>query len=276
MSYDFYTTNNFSDATTVGALTMPNVFTQADDIVKVDSSGALILYTPLYVNGPASSVVNQVPTFSDVTGKVIQASSVLIDESGKLTAADLVVGVLAYPSVDGLAGSVLTSDGSGALTLQPLPQHTDSMVYGMLNSVQAAPVVGDHIKFANVMFTNGALVNLDTTTAYSSAANVASMGRFTLTSGHTYKLEAELTNFVFNKHTGSVTLQWYDSDGNSALSQPIVVNGIGGATGAINYGHGHINAFITTVADTRVELRVTAASELVSFNTCYSNAVQFL
>jgi hypothetical protein len=276
MSYDFYTTNNYSDVTTVGGLIMPSVFTQADDIVKVEASGTLVLYTPTYVNGPAVSVVNQVPVFSDTTGKNIITSLATVDDTGKLTAAGLVVGVLSYPAVDSVAGSILTSDGAGNLTLALPSANSQSMVYGMLNASQATPVVGDHVSFAVELFSKGTLVTLDSTTAYTSAPNVDSMGRYTLASGFSYILEAQVTNLVLNKHTGSVTFQWYNSDTSAVLGQPITVNGSGGATGAIKYGFGNIKAFITTTASSRVELRVMSVADVVSFETSYSNVIQFL
>ena len=193
-----------------------------------------------------------------------------------MTASGLAVGALSYPSTDADAGFVLTTDGAGNLTFAEPTANSQSMVYGMLNASQATPIVGDHLKFAVQLYSNGSLISLDSTTAYSKDPNVASMGRYTLASGHSYLLEAQVTNLVLNKHTGTATFQWYNSDDSSALGQPITVNGVGGATGAINYGFGLIKAFITTTASARVELRVTALTDVVSFETSYSNVMHML
>lgn len=276
MSYDFYTVHNYSDATTIGNLNMPNVFTKENDLVKANVNGDLVLYTPTFMNGPAVSVVNQVPVFSDTTGQNVIASTATIDDTGKLSVSSLKVADLSFPIVDGVAGSVLTTDGSGNLALLPSSAHTQSMVYSVQTTKQENLVVGDHIKFENVLYNKGGLITLDVSSPYSSSANADSIGRYKLKSGNTYLLTAQITNLVLNRHDGSVTLQWFDSDSNTGLGQPIKVSGTGGPIGSISACLGQIKAFSSPNVDVRVELRVTALNEVVSFDTSYSDAVQML
>lgn len=276
MSYDFHTVHNYSDATTIGNLNMPNVFTQENDLVKANANGDLVLYTPTFMNGPAESIVNQVPVFSDTTGQNVIASTATIDDTGKLSVSGLKVADLTFPVVDGLAGSVLTTDGAGNLALLPSSASTQSMVYSVQTTKQENLVVGDHIKFENVLYEKGTLVTLDISSPYSSSANTDSIGRYKLKSGSTYQLNAQITNLVLNRHDGYVTLQWFDSDANTALGQPIKVSGTGGPIGDIKAGFGSVKAFSSPTVDVRVELRVTGLNEVISFDTSYSDAVQML
>lgn len=92
----FYDTDNsnfvgLKAAGTVAAdvtFTLPTADGSAGQFLKTDGSGALSFDTPAGagdVQGPASSVDNTVPRFDSTTGKILQTSSVVIDDSNNVT-----------------------------------------------------------------------------------------------------------------------------------------------------------------------------------------------
>lgn len=266
MSYDFYTTDLFTNNATVGQLTMPNTFTQAGDLPIVDASGVLSLTTPLYTTGPNSSAVSQVPVFSDTTGKLLTASTATISNTGLLTVDNLKVGVINYPSVDGTAGSFLTTNGSGTLVFAPSVM--PSLIYASMSVDQNTNLTaGDHLKIDTQSFINGNTITLDTTTAYTNAPNVASVGRFTLSPGSTFLLECIIPRLTLNKHNSTFTIQWFNSDTDTAIDNPLVYTGIG--TNVIYYGHVTLRSVITTTVSSKVECRIVSNSGLTAVNTCY-------
>ena len=104
---------------------------------------------------------------------------------------------------------------------------------------------GDHVKFDTVVTSSGSSVTLDTTTAYTTTGSNASVGRFTLQSGKTYRLSAAIpwTN-------GSILrLQWYDTTKSANISQWLNVE-----TSAANSGNA--GAIFTATVETVAELRV--------------------
>jgi len=222
MSFDFYTTNNYSDATTVGQLKMPSVFTEANDLIKVDGTGQLLLYAPTFTNGPGSSIANHIPTFSDATGKNLQESSASIDNTGLLTVTSLKAANLNYPTADGVYGSVLTTDGAGNLTFMT-DNDVKATTFGIMTTTQTGPIAGDHVKFDTVQFVSGTGVTLDTTTTYTTSPNVASIGRVSLAANQTYKLTANVTQFKLNLHNGNFVIQWYNADTNVGFGTPVTI-----------------------------------------------------
>jgi hypothetical protein len=98
----------------VGSLSYPSVDGMAGQSLVTDGTGKLGFQTISSggdVVGPQSSVSDNLAMFSDASGKSLSDSGV------KVTASGLKVGSLEYPSVDGTPGSVLTTDGSGKLSL---------------------------------------------------------------------------------------------------------------------------------------------------------------
>ena len=86
-----------------------------------------------------------------------------------------------------------------------------------LNTSQGINVAsGDHIKYNQILASRGSGITFDTTTAYSNSNNTDSVGRFTLTSGKTYKITVDsycsLANstslcylLLYNANTGTDT-----------------------------------------------------------------------
>jgi hypothetical protein len=132
----------------------------------------------------------------------------------------------------------------------------------------------DHLKLDTVDVARGGLssgagaasggaVILDTTTTYSNTDGAASLGRFSLKAGKTYKLTCHPGYFLFSGATGVITLQWYDVGGAAAaIGQPLNVYV---ATDASNDGAtGSLVAFFQPGTDTLVEVRIAAVTALTS------------
>jgi hypothetical protein len=103
----------------------------------------------------------------------------------------------------------------------------------------------DHIKFDTVLDSSGSLVTLDTSTAYTNGDGVASIGRLTLTSGHSYRLQ-------YLVHAVSQVDFSIMGFANADTGAPI------GPAGVINNAQYHppIEAIFTPASNTRVEVRV--------------------
>ena len=137
-------------AATIGALNYATIDGAAGNHMITDGAGNLSLAPPVIdgdVFGPSSSTDNHIARFSGTTGKLIQDGSVaILSDSGALSGLTaLTVGALAYPIVDATAGFVVTTNGSGVLSLQP-------------NAGGSGDVVGP------ASATNNALATFNTTT----------------------------------------------------------------------------------------------------------------
>ena len=131
---------------------------------------------------------------------------------------------------------------------------------------------GDHIKFNSVVNGSGTDITLDTSTTYTSTAGVASIGRFTLKAGKTYKLYATVQG---NGATGvNATFVWYNSTANAAVSGSRAYP----LSPAFSGGNGPVpeaTAFITTQVDTLVELRINSVTDLNTIEGADSNDATF-
>lgn len=145
-----------------------------------------------------------------------------------------------------------------------------SIMHGYLFTTQNTNIAtGDHIKFDNSAFTRSTAITLDSTSTYTTSANVASRGRITLAAGKTYKLTGITCTANFSSTSGYLGLKWYNSDANTPLG---TVNTWWG--GGFNYtSGGAVVAYITTTVTTRVELRVNSVSNLTQlYGTGDSNS----
>lgn len=127
-----------------------------------------------------------------------------------------------------------------------------SILHGFNNATYSTNVsVGDHIKFDGVAFVRGSNISLDTSSSYTAAPDVASVGRITLAAGKTYKLTGSINNVVSTNYNA---MRWYNSDTNTALG---VVSGMSSPVSTTDRvpSAGFI-AYITTSVSTRVELRI--------------------
>jgi len=110
---------------------------------------------------------------------------------------------------------------------------------------------GDHIKWDTLGTQFGSDVTLDLATTYTSSANVASIGRFTLKAGKTYKLYTSLR--LRASSSTAIAIKWYDATNSSTIGR-----GLGWDTVQESYDYSSataLTAFITPVVDTFVEVR---------------------
>ena len=148
---------------------------------------------------------------------------------------------------------------------------------------------GDHIKFNSLSYnqssngtTNTGNMSLDTTTAYTTTANVASLGRLTLKAGRTY----DLTGYVQGTpaaSTASFSYAWFNADsatqiGTNATYFPNVLSGSvtigdigGGTSGSITRTgniitatktNGSIGASASTIVVTYPNMGVTPSATI--------------
>lgn len=114
-------------------------------------------------------------------------------------------------------------------------------------------LAADHIKFTNVLEQVGSKVALDTTTTYSSTANVASLGRFTLAPG-TYLLTGR-TGMVVTSTSSNNQIGWWNADTNTLIGR--ATNSYNGQTGQPDVT---VIVPFTATSSTRVELRAVPTS----------------
>jgi len=105
-------------------LNYPTVDGTPGQVITTDGATNLFFTdkSPGDVIGPVSSVDNRLCRFNGVTGKLIQSSTVTLDDGGnmfglgKLTANCLLVAGLLYPVADGAPGQHIATDGFGNLS----------------------------------------------------------------------------------------------------------------------------------------------------------------
>lgn len=111
----------------------------------------------------------------------------------------------------------------------------------------------DHIRFNVVDQVVGSGITLDTATAYTSAAGVASLGRFTVRGGGTYRLTANAG--LWDTSTAFASLAWFNADSNTRVG-PIATLFLAGTDGS----DAAATATVTPLADTRYEVRITSGT----------------
>jgi collagen type VII alpha len=122
----------------------------------------------------------------------------------------------------------------------------------------------DHIKFDTVQTNFGSDITLDTATAYTSAQNVASLGRFTLKAGKTYRLTASLGTALGTN--GYMAAGWYNSDTNVAINGTAGRQFINSAQASLGntFSASAADGIITPAVDTRVEFKITNLVSITS------------
>lgn len=103
----------------VANLLYPTVDGAANQVLKTDGAGTLFFTNSGDgdVDGPAGATDNAVARFDTATGKLIQNSGVVIDDSNNVTGvASLVAAGITYPTIDGGGGQFLQTDGLGTLS----------------------------------------------------------------------------------------------------------------------------------------------------------------
>jgi hypothetical protein len=268
-TYDFNAINLFASSIfTVGALTYPAVDGTANAVLQTNGAGVLSLVTNNYVVGPSSAVANQVATYNGTSGKLIEASTATISPTGAAVFSGLVNGALTYPSVDSTAGFIMQTNGAGIISfVNPSATQDISQIFAELTTSYTSNVAaGDHIKFTTAGFTIGSDITIDLTTTYTNVAAVASLGRITVAGGKAYLLEGRITSFIESSHLGTMTLQWFNSDANTAIGNPLTYSGDGALAPQICFPD--LKAYFNppaSPATVRVELRITANTGITTF-----------
>ncbi len=133
----------------------------------------------------------------------------------------------------------------------------------------------DHLKFANVQASAGGSVSLDTATTYTSTGGAASLGRFTLAAGKTYRMVA---NIPYATATVSGTISTLDYSWYNATTGTLIGSNGGfrsAGTAASNDEHtGYAEAIFTPSSTTLVEVRLTVASNIATIG--YTTTPQLL
>lgn len=149
-------------------------------------------------------------------------------------------------------------------------------LFAKMDALQNSNVgANDHLKFETVLASRGGSITLDTSTAYVNTQGTASIGRFTLKAGLTYKLTASVPYFLGSGATGLLDVQWFDATNNAAL--PGVYQTMLVSTDASNDGAGsQAVAVFTPAQDTLVELRIITATALTSIGTAAREPFAFI
>src|SRR4029077_4850457 len=128
---------------------------------------------------------------------------------------------------------------------------TKDFVFGRTAALQNANIgAADHLKFDTVDFSRptvaqltgalgGAAVSLDTSTTYVNTVGAASIGRFTVRGGKTYKLECSPGYVLFSTAAGLLTLQWVDVTvlgSQVALGTPLMIEPVTETTNDVAIG----------------------------------------
>lgn len=155
------------------------------------------------------------------------------------------------------AGVVNTSTRSGV----------NEFVFAELNTQQTTNIAAnDHVKLDTVVASRGSAVTLDTSTTYSNVAGAASIGRFTLKAGLTYKLRAAIPYALGSGATGLLQVAFYDATG-SALIPGVPQTMLVATTATNDIGGGIAEAIFQPGVDSLVELRIITATALSQIGT---------
>lgn len=153
---------------------------------------------------------------------------------------------------------------------------TKDFVFAHSSALQNSNIgANDHLKFDTIDVIRGGVgqgaaqggaVQLDTTTTYANTQGAASVGRFTLQGGKTYKLSFDPGYVLFSGATGVITFQFFDATNAVAIGQPLNVFTLTDAGNEI--ATGSLTAMFQPGGSsqdlTLVEVRITAVTALTS------------
>lgn len=114
---------------------------------------------------------------------------------------------------------------------------------------------GDHIIFKTVENSSGSDISLNVTDAYAITDNSASLGRFTLATGKSYRMTATFGQVAYSSNNGYLALSWFNADTGVPLGNATVMVGTQ-FNASDTTGSGTVQATLTTVSQTRVEVRI--------------------
>lgn len=148
------------------------------------------------------------------------------------------------------------------------PTGVVEFVFAKMETQQAANIAAnDHVKFDTVFASRGSTISLDVATAYSNANGAASLGRFTLKAGRTYRLRASVPYILGSGATGALNLAWYDVTGTPAALNGGPLQLLVATTATHDIGGGVAEAIVTPGADMLVELRIVSVAALTRIGT---------
>jgi len=144
------------------------------------------------------------------------------------------------------------SQSSSTITVSRSPEYLEAY----MNNNQTTNVgVGDHVKFNATIATAGTNISLDTSSTYTNGGG-ASIGRFTLATGHTYWLFGNLTSVLYSSSADAIYYYWYNVTAGAQIG-PTVYNTAPGRNGTSqNLVQAPAVGVITTGTSTLVELRI--------------------
>jgi hypothetical protein len=115
----------------------------------------------------------------------------------------------------------------------------------------------DHFPFMVVEGSAGSDITLDIATSYTTQNNVASVGRFTLAGGKTYRMLVTCAYAFFSGNNGSYQYAWFNANTGAPISSGGYVNSpqwnADNSSGSMT-----VEGVVTTSGSTRVEVRITA------------------
>jgi len=145
-------------------------------------------------------------------------------------------------------------------------------VFAKLDTQQTTNIsANDHVKWDTVLASRGSAISLDTTTAFSAATGAASIGRFTLKAGLTYRLMAAVPYILGSGATGLLDVQWFDASLNAALPGTIA-SALVATTTTHDIGGGAPVAIFSPTQDTLVELRLITVTAFTQIGTAAREA----
>lgn len=130
---------------------------------------------------------------------------------------------------------------------------------------------GDHLKLETVSTFRGGDITLDTTTAYVTTTGAASIGRFTLKTGKTYKLRAQIPYVLGSGATGALEAAFYDATAGAVISTGVGLAALVATTATNDTGGGFAEAIFTPGQDSLVELRFIVATIVTQIGTTANN-----
>ena len=200
-----------------------------------------------YNEGTSAFVGNQCQTPAANSASTVNSGNILVyslvlASSGTFSVRDTGTGNLQPTAINSYIYAKKLSD----TPYNPAPT-SEYLVGALTADVTTNLLPGDHIKYNSLLrsqssngTTNTGNISLDTTTAYTTTANVASLGRITLKAGRTYELTGYAQS-VAALSSGVFQYAWFNSDtsttiGSTAtyfpnmLAGTVTIGDIGGGT----------------------------------------------
>lgn len=210
-------------------------------------------------------------TIIDIIASIAEISRELNILSNRTKLPDFLLSSLAASLFDSDDPEYRDGDGGpGVLSVAARRDHVHPTDYALakLSAAQTTNLgSGDHVKWDGSDAISG--ITLDTATAYTASAG-ASIGRFTLEAGKTYRLRAGLRG-AFSGNTGTLVYRWAKDDGTGVgrfgVNFAMTVTSHEGT-------QGEAVAIVTPSGSERYEVRFTAAPvALSSIDDVYSYAL---